>query len=363
MGFDTWGNLRLSPICMLAFFGFTEALVYMDRSVFGVLVPILKSDDGLSLTASQMGLIGSSFIFGYMIASPLFGHFSQYYHPLFLMGLGITILGLAELGSGLARSFWFLLLARTLTGVGDAAIISLAPSFISDIAPADRKGIWVASFYASINVGNAIGFIFGNYISELLGGWYWPLIIESMLLVPSILLCFLLYKDPKFLNIKDTSLDSTMNLSTLQTTLPLHQRLKLLLHNRCYVFLVLGYATYAFSYGGWQFWSTDFLIEVYGLSAANASYVLAFITFFFGVSGPLIGSYFLDKRMKKISKLSDVEQDMPEEVTEQHRRFESSRIVSCACMSAGILGATGILINTLVPFLICYSASEFFQKM
>jgi MFS family permease len=364
MRIDNWGCLRLSPIAMLIFFGFTEALIYIDRSGFGALVPILKSDDGLGLSSSEMGIVGSAFIFGYMAASPLFGHFSQYYHPLFLMGLGLIILSLAELASGLARSFWVLLIARAFTGVGDASIISLAPPFISDIAPKERKNVWVASFYGCLSIGNGLGFVYGNYFAMLLGAWYWPLLIESILLIPSAVIAFVLYKDPKFMNVKEVSLDSTLEASTLEATVPLHKRIAILLKNKPYVILVLGFATYSFTYGGWVFWSTDFIVTMYGISAGYISIILGSISLIFGLSGALVGSYFLDRRMKKISNSKSAEGiDLSDEATEMYRKLESTRVLAIALFLGGVVGAVGVITGSLIPFLLCYCIAEFFQKM
>lgn len=255
MGVSNWGFLKFSPVMMLAFFSMVEMLIYMDRSVFSSIVPVLKSSDGLDLSSSEAGLIGSIFILGYMIGSPLFAHFSQQYHPMFLMGIGLFVWFLATMGSGLATNYWILIIARAFTGVGEASFICLAPPYINDLAPPNRKSVWLAIFYSCVNTGNAIGFIFGNYLRTYLGGWQWPLIIESLLMVPLIILSFLFYKDPNFLVNKPDANDPN-TLETAEPSLPLHKQIGILLRNKVYMILVLGFAAYIFTYGGWIFWVT-----------------------------------------------------------------------------------------------------------
>lgn len=253
MGLSNWGFIKLSPAQMLAFFSMVEVLIYMDRSVFSSIVPVLKSSNGLNLSSSEAGLIGSIFILGYMVGSPLFAHYSQHYHPMFLMGIGLSIWLLATLGSGLATNYWILITARAFTGVGEASFICLAPPYISDLAPPSRRSIWLAVFYSSVNTGNAIGFAFGNYVRKYMGSWSWPLIIESGFMLPFILLSFLFYKDPNFLISQQKPIQSNQ-FETSEAVISLQKQIVALLTNKVYMILVAGFAAYIFTYGGWIFW-------------------------------------------------------------------------------------------------------------
>ena len=88
---------------------------------------------------------------------------------------------------------------------------------------------------------------------DYIGGWHWPLIIESLLMVPLIIVSFLFYKDPSFLVNKPVEKDSS-TLETAEPALPLHRQIGMLLKNKVYIILVLSFAAYIFTYGGWIFW-------------------------------------------------------------------------------------------------------------
>ena len=76
----------------------------------------------------------------------------------------------ATVGSGLATTFALLILARALTGVGEASYTVVTPSLISDFYPADRRGRAMAIFYAAIPIGSAVGFVLGGAINA---HWGW----------------------------------------------------------------------------------------------------------------------------------------------------------------------------------------------
>src|SRR4029078_6747348 len=77
---------------------------------------------------------------------------------------------LAAVGCGAATPFTLLIVARALTGVGEASYTVVTPSLISDFYPVDRRGRALALFYAAIPIGSAFGFILGGAINA---AWGW----------------------------------------------------------------------------------------------------------------------------------------------------------------------------------------------
>ena len=63
---------KFSPVCVLIYLTIINFFVYMDR---GMLASVLSEvEDGLDITASEAGALGSIFIVGYIISAPLFAH-------------------------------------------------------------------------------------------------------------------------------------------------------------------------------------------------------------------------------------------------------------------------------------------------
>ena len=51
-----------------------------------------------------------------------------------------------------------------------------------------KRTAWLAIFYLTIPVGTAAGYIYGGIVGVLLG-WRWAFFIESLFMIPFILLC------------------------------------------------------------------------------------------------------------------------------------------------------------------------------
>ena len=85
----------------------------------------------------------------------------------------------ATFGSGLAPTYLALVVARALTGVGEASYTVVTPSLVSDFYPAARRGRALAIFYAAIPVGSALGYVLGGAINARFG-WRWAFFMAGM---------------------------------------------------------------------------------------------------------------------------------------------------------------------------------------
>jgi len=158
-GFDAGGRPPIARCPSL------PRLQYVDRGVvpgaFESLGTYIQQDIGRSDTDTFTGALQSAFIGGYSVASISFGHLVHKYPPFRLMSVGLGIWVIAVVLSGLApyllshNSFWILISARVLSGVGEASFQTVVPPYIDDNAPADKRGLWLSIFYMAIPVGTA----------------------------------------------------------------------------------------------------------------------------------------------------------------------------------------------------------------
>ncbi|MDI7047537.1 MFS transporter, partial [Escherichia coli] len=93
------------------------AINYMDRAALGVVAPILNKE--LSLSPSQLGVVFSSFFFGYSIFAFVGGQLADKYGPRrvfsWAMGTWSILCGLTAAATG----FGTLLFSRALFGFGE----------------------------------------------------------------------------------------------------------------------------------------------------------------------------------------------------------------------------------------------------
>ena len=131
----------LSPNMLLILFTSVNILIYIDRGALAAVVGRLKSnsDHGLGLSSLEAGSLGSVFILGYMLASPIFAYNAQFVHPQYLMCIGLSIWSGAVFLTGFSKNFAMIAIARSLTGIGEASFVCLAPPVIMDSAPFGQK--------------------------------------------------------------------------------------------------------------------------------------------------------------------------------------------------------------------------------
>lgn len=123
---------------------------------------------------------------------------------------------ISALGSAVAPSFLLLVIARMIGGLGVGASLIIAPMYIAEVAPPERRGQMVSFNQLNIVIGISVAF-FTNYMILQLGqseaawaqslkfdeyNWRWMLGLEA---IPAILYFFALFivpKSPRWLAMK-----------------------------------------------------------------------------------------------------------------------------------------------------------------
>ena len=264
---------------------------YIDRYVLPAVAPRIKAE--LSLTDTEIGLIGSAFLFSYFLTSPIFGWLGDRLSRTKLMAVGVAIWSLATAGGGLARNLGQMLFARGSVGVGEASYAAISPALISDYYPPERRGRVFAIFYLAIPVGSAVGYLLGGAI-EARFGWRAAFFAVGL---PGLLLALLTLtaSDPPR-GINDTPA------AARETSGSYAHSLLLLARNRDYVMAVAGYAAYTFAVGGMSFWVPMYLNRERGMSLDEANYLLGTVTVVAGIGGTFLGGYIADMVARRVRR-------------------------------------------------------------
>ena len=162
---------------------------YVDRQVLAAVVPSIErsffgagngAGRSAALEALQswcrehlgfkpelalIGVLSMAFMVLYMVGAPIFGRLAERHSRWALVGIGVVLWSLASGASGLAATFFALLLTRCVVGVGEAAYGPVAPTILSDFYPVERRGQILAWFYMAIPVGSALGYVLGGAVA------------------------------------------------------------------------------------------------------------------------------------------------------------------------------------------------------
>jgi MFS family permease len=263
-------------------------LNYLDRFVVSALVESLRAE--FALTDLRLGVLMTSFMVVYTVASPLFGALGDRGRRPVLLATGVAIWSCATVLSGFATGFVSLLLARATVGVGEAAYATISPSLLADHFERARRGRAFALFFAAIPVGSALGYVVGGLLDRSFG-WRAAFFAAG---VPGLVLAYLVLRQP---DPPRGQLDG----APLVGPRPLLRSWRALAGNRPYLLAVLGYAAYSFATGAFGFWMPAFLERTRGVPRAEATVQFGAVVVITGLAGTLIGGWLADALRRRVA--------------------------------------------------------------
>ncbi len=142
-------------------------VLVIDFISFGILIPILPYfSKHLGSSSLELGILLSSFSFMQFIFSPFWGRMSDLVgrRPIFLITLFGTVL--SHVLFALSSSYWFLLLARALSGFFGANV-STVQSMIADITEEKNRSKNMGLIGAAIGLGFFLGPFLGGVLAYL----------------------------------------------------------------------------------------------------------------------------------------------------------------------------------------------------
>lgn len=132
------------------------------------------------LNAAEHGLAIAMALYGTVIGAMLGGRpADRFGRKLTLFWIGIFYL-VSALGSALAPELYSFMFFRFLGGLGVGASSVVAPMYISEIAPADRRGRLVALFQFNIVLGIVVAYVSNYFLAEQGLDWRWMLGVETI---------------------------------------------------------------------------------------------------------------------------------------------------------------------------------------
>ncbi|MGC0274805.1 MDR family MFS transporter [Pseudactinotalea sp. Z1739] len=164
----TWGLSRASR---MVFIGLLLGMLVasISQTIVSPAMPIIVADlggiDHYSWLATAAMLVSA-------VVVPIVGKLSDLYgrRAFYLAGLSIFLLG--SILAGLAPSFWWLVAARGVQGLGMGALMTLSQTIIGDIIPPRQRGKYQGFMGAVFGVTSIAGPLLGGWITDH-WGWRW----------------------------------------------------------------------------------------------------------------------------------------------------------------------------------------------
>jgi predicted MFS family arabinose efflux permease len=267
-------------------------LNYVDRQVLPAVLVELRADPAFqTISAARIGFLQSAFLLVYMMVSPLAGLGARWVARRWMVAFGVALWSLATVGSGLARSYPEMLLARAMIGFGEAGYATVAPALLSDLFPLRVRARVLALFYLATPVGSALGFLVGGYVARW-AGWRAAFWVAGAPGLACALAALTLADPPRGgMDLEDGEGGGGAMTMTRDAARPFEMGLKALLASPSYVLLTLGTALWVFSVGALAFWLPSYYQGARGLDVAQANLAVGGIAVLSGIVGTVAGGF------------------------------------------------------------------------
>lgn len=268
-------------------------LVYMfnhiDRQILTILLEPIKAEFLLSDT--QLGVLtGIAFALFYATLGIPVAIWADRGNRRNILALSLTIWSGMTALSGLAGSYWHLLLARIGVGVGEAGGTPPATSIISDLFPPSQRATALGIYTTGISFGILAGFLIGGFVYEAYG-WRTAFFVAG---VPGLILALIVrfsMTDPARGAIEQRS--DTSEAPSLKEILHFAKGQKSVHH------LLLGGVLLCIVSNGWLAMVAPYLIRTFEISVKEAGIALAILIGAFGGAGSILFGRVCDRFSQK----------------------------------------------------------------
>jgi len=277
-------------------------LDYLDRYLIASLGSLVKAEMGLSDRA--FGFLGTAFFLVYFLSSPIFGYLGDRYGRIRLMAGGAVLWSLATSLTYWVVSYPTLVLARGLVGVGEASFGTLAPAYLADHLPLNRRSRALGFFYLALPVGSALAYLVGGLVGSK-WGWRPAFLLAG---IPGMALAALVLRLPIFGGGGQVEAQAgkpgppapapSPTPPTLPAPAGLWAGARDLWRLPTLRRVTLGYGMITFTLGGLAFWMPRYLETAKGLNMAQANYLLFGTVTIAGGLGILAGGFLGDRLLK-----------------------------------------------------------------
>lgn len=199
-------NKKISSAFIYFFGSFGGILFGYDIGVMTGALPFLQTDWHLENAAGLVGWITSVVMFGAIFGGALAGQLSDKFGRRKMILMSSIVFMIFSILSGVSpdmgeASAYYLIVVRMLLGLAVGAASALVPAYMSEMAPADKRGSLSGLNQTMIVSGMLLSYIVDFLLKDLPGEWAWRLML-GMAAVPALIL-FLgvlrLPESPRFL--------------------------------------------------------------------------------------------------------------------------------------------------------------------
>lgn len=296
---------RGQPTRGQARFAFTILLIinilnYADRYVLSAVLPKIHAE--LGLTTLEEGLLGSSFLFVYALATLPLGVWGDRSIRKNIVSLCVGIWSVATVLAGMARNFVQLFTVRSVLGIGEAGYAPASLSLLGDYFPKALRGRILSYWSMGTLIGAAIGFTMGGLVADHFG-WRWAFYLVG---IPGLICAFLAWRTAEptrgAFDEDQEAAHGGEEASALHGSIgkDFWGTVKRLGKIPTYWILVAGLVFSFFTIGGTSFWLPSYIVDSFHLSLSQAGILSGAVLVASGLVGTVVGGWLADLLQKRM---------------------------------------------------------------
>jgi MFS family permease len=152
---------------VLALLAFSVFINYIDRGNLSIAAPMLK--DELGISASQLGVLLSSFFWTYGLFQILSGWLVDRFNVNWVMAIGFFLWSAATGVTGILHGFAALFVARLILGIGESVAYPAYSRILAKYFPGSQRGFANAVIASGLACGPAFGMLLGGMLIARFG--------------------------------------------------------------------------------------------------------------------------------------------------------------------------------------------------
>ena len=154
-----------------------------DTGVISGALLFVKND--FMLTSTMQGVVTSMVLVGAVVGAAVGGPLTDRFGRKPVILVMAVLFAVGSLLSAAATAIWILLVARTILGVAIGTASMLTPLYLSEMAPAEKRGAIVSLNQFCITLGILLSYLVDYAFADVAGTWRWMLGIGC---IPGIML-------------------------------------------------------------------------------------------------------------------------------------------------------------------------------
>lgn len=255
-----------------------NVLNFYDRHVIGALTEPIRKE--FHLTDTQVGLLGSIFIWLYAIVGVPFGRLADSSSRKKVLAWAVVIWASLTASAALATNYALLLISRVGLGVGEAGCAPAATSWLGDLFPPEKRSRVLALFMLGVPIGGALSFFFSGTLAQTYG---WRAAV-ALAAAPALLLLPVLLILPEPQHGASESCPVSLERGSVRTILRIPTLWWIIASGALLNFSMYALATFL----------PAFLSRVHGFSVARSGIATGIVYLIGGVTGGVLAGHLGD---------------------------------------------------------------------